>query len=82
MFIIRSHRCSVTIAPHAICMRANILSLRLIENFLRFQVQDKHNAFSPIICIEKNNPYPTVKLVKSCNNKHSTSELLRLRSMF
>ena len=46
MFIIRSHRCSVTIAPHAICMRANILSLRLIENFLRFQVQDKHNAFS------------------------------------
>ena len=36
----------VTIVAHAICVRITMLSLHLIENFLRFQVQDKHNASS------------------------------------
>lgn len=38
------HECSI--AAHAICVRTTMLSLHLIENFLRFQVQDKHNASS------------------------------------
>ena len=65
-----------------------MLSLHLIENFLRFQVQDKHNAssfsrmsffFSYVLesCLN-----PTAKLVKSRNNKHSTGELLRHRGVF
>ena len=36
----------VVIAAHAIRVRTTMLSLHLIENFLRFQVQDKHNASS------------------------------------
>ena len=34
----------VVIAAHAIRVRTTMPSLHLIENFLRFQVQDKHNA--------------------------------------
>ena len=41
----------VTIAAHAICVRTTMLSLHLIENFLRFQVQDEHNASSIFICL-------------------------------
>ena len=59
----------VTIAAHAICVRTTMLSLHLNENFLRFQVQDKHNASyfslmywkSKSLTIRKN----TKKLVKT-----------------
>ena len=59
-----------------------MLSLHLIENFLRFQVQDKHNAssFSQMSWMEL--PQSNCKISKNRYNKHSTGELLRLDGQF
>ena len=44
--VVGNHRCRCNKAAHAIRVRTTMLSLHLIEKFLRFQVQDKHNASS------------------------------------
>ena len=35
---------NVVIAAHAICVRTTMPPLVFVENFLGFQLQDKHNA--------------------------------------
>ena len=37
---------NVVIAAHAICVRTTMPPLVFVENFLGFQLQDKHNASS------------------------------------
>ncbi len=37
------------------------------ENFLRFQVQDKHNASYTFVCSGKSSLYPIAKVVKFCD---------------
>ena len=73
----------VTKAAHAICVRTTMLSLHLIENFLRFQVQDKHNASSfSHMSLER---FTSILLqnYKTCrNNKHTMGKLLRLELRF
>ena len=60
----KAHDADVTIAAHAICVRTTMLSLHLIENFLRFQVQDKHNASSNSNMFWKEFPQSGTKVVK------------------
>ena len=67
-----------------------MLSLHLIENFLRFQVQDKHNASSFFRMSWKELPNPNTKVQKIRDNgvpyhrfyfdlQFNTSILFRLR---
>ena len=59
-----------------------MLSLHLIENFLRFQVQDKHNASSFLLCLEPSLLNSPTKVLKNRNNKPITGELLRFEGSF
>ena len=42
--VVGNHRCRCNNSSPRYSVRTTMLSLHLIENFLRFQVQDKHNA--------------------------------------
>ena len=44
--VVGNHRCRCNNSSPRYSVRTTMLSLHLIENFLRFQVQDKHNASS------------------------------------